>query len=165
MDLLISAEDIAKRIKELALKIAQDFKGEDLDFVVVLKGAVYFATDLSRALPNSVHLHFITAKSYEGTSQGEVKIEGNVHVQGKKVFIIEDILDSGNTLRKVIPFLKEQGASSIKLCCLLKKHDIEDIQIDYLGFQVPDHWVVGYGFDMDQRYRNLPDIRIFKEAK
>ncbi|MDX2471651.1 MAG: phosphoribosyltransferase family protein [SAR324 cluster bacterium] len=169
MDLLISAKEIANRIAELAQEIGKDSGEQDLDFVVVLKGAIYFAADLSRALStsgsNSVHLHFITAKSYDGVTQGEVKIEGQVQVKDKNVFIIEDILDSGNTLRKVIPYLKEQGASSVKLVCLLKKHDIPDIKIDYLGFQVPNHWVVGYGFDLDQKYRNLPDIRIYKETK
>lgn len=167
MKVLFTKEQIAGKVKELAARISKDYEGKDLECVVILKGAVIFASDLVRALTIPVSLNFITLGSYEGTqSSGSVRkigYFGGVGA-GKHILIVEDIIDTGTTLDylKKIPSL--EGAASIKVACLLDKKICRKVYFnpDYTGFEIPDKFVVGYGMDVDQKYRNLPDICIYK---
>lgn len=168
MKVLFTKEEIAKKVTELAGKINRDYAGKELDLVIILKGAFVFAADLIRQLTIPVRADFITLGSYEGTqSTGSVRrigYFGSVKA-GRHVLVVEDIIDTGSTIDflKKIPSLID--AASVKVCCLLNKKDVRQTQFtpDYFGFVVPDKFVVGYGMDVDQKYRNLPDICIYEK--
>ncbi|WP_277300764.1 hypoxanthine phosphoribosyltransferase [Veillonella montpellierensis] len=168
---LLSEAEIKKRVQELGEAISQDYKGEELVLVCVLKGAVVFYTDLIRAIGNDVDvsLDFISCSSYgNGTvSSGEVRIMKDLDrsVEGKHVLVVEDIVDTGTTLHYLLDNLKARQAKSVKLATLLNKPERRkvEVHVDYNGFTVPDYFVIGYGLDYAERYRHLPYIGILKE--
>ena len=169
VDILISEDDIHNRIWEIADRINKDYEGEELTLICVLKGGVMFMCDLARRLNLSVRLDFMSVSSYgsETKSSGVVKIIKDLDdsIDGKNVLVVEDIIDSGNTLSYLIDILKKRGPKSIKLCTLLDKpsrREKKDVFVDYVCFEIEDRFVVGYGLDYDQRYRNLPYIGVME---
>lgn len=169
VDILISEDEIHNRILEIADRINKDYEGEELTLICVLKGGVMFMCDLARRLNLSVRLDFMSVSSYgsETKSSGVVKIIKDLDdsIDGKNVLVVEDIIDSGNTLSYLIDILKKRGPKSIKLCTLLDKpsrREKRDVFVDYVCFEIEDRFVVGYGLDYDQRYRNLPYIGVME---
>lgn len=169
VDILISENEIHNRILEIADRINKDYEGEELTLICVLKGGVMFMCDLARRLNLSVRLDFMSVSSYgsETKSSGVVKIIKDLDdsIDGKNVLVVEDIIDSGNTLSYLIDILKKRGPKSIKLCTLLDKpsrREKRDVFVDYVCFEIEDRFVVGYGLDYDQRYRNLPYIGVME---
>lgn len=163
---MLSEEELAERIKELGAEISKDYEGEEIFLVGILKGAAFFATELAKRITVPVIIDFMSTSSYgAGTaSSGEVRItkELDLDMTGKNVLIAEDIIDSGNTLSYLLQYFKDKGAKSVRLATMLDKPDRRevDVKVDYNGFTIPDEFVVGYGLDYDQRYRNLPYIGI-----
>jgi len=161
---MILREEIEKKIKDLAKEIQRDFKDQEIICIGLLKGSVLFMSDLIKELDIPLSIDFMSVSSYgSGTSTtGVVKIlkDTDFDVKDKKLLIIEDIIDSGLTLKYVKEFLMSKGAQSVNICTLLDKPDRRkvDIKSDYTGFIIPDEFVVGYGLDFDQKYRNLPYI-------
>ncbi len=166
--ILISEENLAKRISELGEQISADYAGKEILAIGVLRGAVVFMADLARAIKVPVMLDFMAVSSYgAGTnSSGVVRILKDLDedVAGKHVLVVEDIIDSGLTLTYLLENLKSRNPASLRLCTLLNKPDRRKIKvnIDYNGFTVPDYFVVGYGLDYAEKYRNLPFIGILK---
>lgn len=165
IEILITQEELDKRISEIAEQISKDFKGEDITLVCVLKGGVMFMVDMAKKLNQKVEFEFIDVSSYEGTSStGKLTINKDLEtsVEGKHVILLEDIVDTGRTLSYLIEYLKEKKPASLKLCTLLDKPSrrVIDVNADYIGFTIPDAFIVGYGLDYDQKYRNLPYIGI-----
>lgn len=164
----ISQEDIKKKVSEMGKQITEDYKGKDgkLLLVSVLKGSVVFMADLMRSIDLPLSIDFMIVSSYgSGTeSRGNVKIlkDLDINVSDYDILIVEDILDSGYTLSKLIEILKTRKPKSLKLCTFLNKPDrrIAPVELDYCGFEIPDEFVVGYGLDYDERYRNLPYVGI-----
>jgi len=171
---LITEEQIARRIKILAGEIERDFRGRETVVVSLLSGTVMFLADLIRHLNLPLRLDFIGVSSYGvGTESGELVFtkELRLDVRGRDVLLVDDILDTGKTLSRVLPKLRALKPRRIKVCVLLDKPErrVEKIQADYVGFSVPDFFVVGYGLDFAERYRNLPFVgvlhsHIYKEA-
>ena len=167
IDILISEAKIEKRLDELAKQIMKDYGDEDLLFITVLKGAAVFMVELAKKIKNNVEFEFIQAKSYEGTeSTGKVEITQDLtgKIDGKNVIIIEDIIDTGRTLEYLMRYLTFHNPKSIKLCTLLSKPSrrVVELKVDYVGFSIPDEFVIGYGLDYNQKYRNLPFIGVMK---
>lgn len=169
VDILISEEEISTRILEIAEKINEDYKGEELTLICVLKGGVMFMCDLAKRLNLNVKLDFMSVSSYgaETKSSGVVKIIKDLDnsIIDKNVLVVEDIIDSGNTLSYLLDILKKRGPKSIKLCTLLDKpsrREKKDVHVDYVCFAIEDKFVVGYGLDYDQKYRNLPYIGVME---
>lgn len=166
---LISEAELSAKVKELGERISRDFAGKHPVLVCILKGSVVFMADLMRAIDLDVDIDFMVVSSYGSgtTSKGHVKIvkDLSVDIHGRDVIIIEDILDSGNTLSNLIKLLDCRGASSISLCALLNKPDrrTADVTLDYEGFVIPDEFVIGYGLDYNETYRNLPYVAVLKE--
>ena len=165
IEILITQEELDKRISEIAEQISKDFKGEDITLVCVLKGGVMFMVDMAKKLNQKVEFEFIDVSSYQGTSStGKLTINKDLEtsVEGKHVILLEDIVDTGRTLSYLIEYLKEKKPASLKLCTLLDKPSrrVIDVNADYIGFTIPDAFIVGYGLDYDQKYRNLPYIGI-----
>lgn len=164
--MLIGRTAISKRIDEIAEQIAIDFKDETLDIICVLKGGVVFMVDLAKKLPMPVRFHFMDVKSYgdQTESCGEIKIIKDLDepIVGKNVLLVEDIIDSGRTLSRLIELLKSRSPKSLTVCTLLDKPDrrVCDVVVQYTGFTIPDAFVVGYGLDYAQRYRNLDYIGV-----
>lgn len=158
---LLDEETINKRIEELAKQIEKEYRGKEIIFVSILKGSVFFAVDLARKIKWNVKMEFMRVSSYNsGTdSSGEIKLKLDLKdsIQGKDVIIVEDIIDSGRTLSYLIEYLKMKKPNSIKLCTLLDKVDRREVNVnvDYTGFKIPNKFVVGYGLDYDEKYRNL----------
>ena len=163
---MLSEEELAGRIKELGAEISKDYEGEEIFLVGILKGAAFFATELAKRITVPVIIDFMSTSSYGAgtTSSGEVRItkELDLDMTGKNVLIAEDIIDSGNTLSYLLQYFKDKGAKSVRLATMLDKPDRRevDVKVDYNGFTIPDEFVVGYGLDYNQRYRNLPYIGI-----
>lgn len=165
---LLSEEQIDKRIRELGKKISDDYAGSPgVVVVAVLKGAAFFACELAKRITGMpVTIDFMATSSYgSGTSSsGDVKIKKDVDisVEGKDIIIVEDIIDSGNTLNFLSELFKTRNAKSIRLCALLDKPERREVEVpmDYVGFQIPNEFVVGYGLDFDQKYRNLPYVGV-----
>lgn len=166
VEIMISKEDIEKRVQELGRQISQDYKNSNNEFVLVglLRGSFIFMADLSRAITVGHEVDFMTASSY-GTgmsSNRDVKILKDLDedIRGKDVLIVEDIIDTGNTLSKVRELLKIRGPRSLEICTLLDKPSRREVQVSvkYIGFSIPDEFVVGYGIDYAQHYRHLPYI-------
>lgn len=162
---LISEEEIDKRVKEIAEEIDRDYNGKEITLICILKGSVFFTVELAKRINGDVKLEFIRVSSYgEGTeSTGEIKMKLDLKdsIQGKDVIVIEDIIDTGRTLSYLIEYLRMKKPNSVKLCALLDKPDRrvkKDVKVDYTGFTIPDKFVVGYGLDWDEKYRNLPFI-------
>ena len=154
---MIPEADLAARIAELGAQISKDYEGESVYVICILRGASFFACELAKRITVPVTIDFMTTSSYgSGTvSTGEVKIKNDVE-------IVEDIIDSGNTLHFLQDVFKERNAKSVRLCTMLDKPDRRevDVDVDYVGFTIPDEFVVGYGLDYDQKYRNLPYIGV-----
>ncbi len=155
-----------QRIRELGEKISRDYEGKEIHMICVLKGGVFFMCELAKRITVPVSLDFMCVGSYgNGTSSsGVVRIAKDLDesIENKEVLIVEDIVDSGNTLYYLIDVLKKRNPASIRLCTLLDKPErrVKDVKADYLGFEIPDEFVVGYGLDYAQKYRNLPYIGV-----
>lgn len=166
--ILISAEQLQHRIKELGEQITADYAGTDLLLVGVLKGAVVFMVDLARQIRLPVELDFMAVSSYGRSteSSGIVRIlkDLDTSVEGRHVLIVEDIIDTGLSLRYIVEHLHNQRPASLRICALLNKQKARkaDVTVDYIGFSIPDRFVVGYGLDYAEIYRNLPYIGILK---
>jgi len=167
--ILISQEQIQEKIRELGKQITEDYKDKDNVLLVgVLKGAFIFMADLIRNIDLPLHVDFMAVSSYGAStkSSGVVRILKDLEhdVEGKNLLIIEDIVDSGLTLSYMCNILKSRNPESIKICALLDKPSRRqvDIEVDYLGFEIPDYFVVGYGLDYGEKYRNLPYICVLK---
>ena len=163
---LISEEDVAKKIAEMGAQISKDYEGESVYLLCILKGGVFFTTELAKHITVPVNIDFMSVSSYGGetTSSGIVRIVKDLDtpIEGKNVLIAEDIIDTGRTLAYLMEHLKQRKPKSLKLCTLLDKPDrrVSDVKVDYTGFEIPDEFVVGYGLDYDQRYRNLPYVGV-----
>ena len=160
---LINETRVEKRVNELAKEIMKDFKDEDLVFVGVLKGAAMFMIDLAKKVKNNVEFEFIEVKSYEGKeSTGKINLVQDLteKIEGKNVIIIEDIIDTGRTLEYLKEHLSKFKPKTLKICVFLSKPSkrIIDMPVDYVGFLIEDKFIVGYGLDYNQKYRNLPYI-------
>lgn len=165
---LISKEEVANRIKELAEQINKDYEGKSITILCILKGSVFFTTELAKYLAPNTKFEFIEVSSYgSGTMPGEIKMLKDTRdsIAKKDVLIIEDIIDSGRTLSYLVDMLKNRKPNSLKLCTLLSKPERRkvDIKVDYLGFEVPNKFVVGYGMDIDEDFRNLDYIGYIEE--
>ncbi|WP_375757835.1 hypoxanthine phosphoribosyltransferase [Corallococcus exercitus] len=167
---LISEEAVQARVKELGAQITRDYQGKELTLVCVLKGSVFFAIDLARAIDLPLTLEFLGVSSYHGgtESTGEVRITTDVSkpMAGKHLLIIEDIIDTGLTMSFLLENLQARHPASVKICSLLEKpaRAKTKVNIDYKGFVIEDKFVVGYGLDYGEKYRNLPFIGIWKHA-
>lgn len=165
---LIDEKTLEEKIEQLAEQIMKDYEGKKITFVCILKGSVYFTTELSKKIKNDVELEFIRVSSYGAStvSSGKIdlKVDLDSSVEGKDVIIIEDIIDTGRTLAYLKEHLKSKNPNSVKICTLLDKKErrVCDIDADYVAFQIPDKFVVGYGLDVDEKYRNLPYIGYFE---
>jgi hypoxanthine phosphoribosyltransferase len=163
---LISSSEIQQKIREMGQRIRADFPGEPLLLVGVLKGAVLFLADLARQIPGEVTFDFIAVSSYgkDTKSSGQVKLNKDLDssIEGKVVLVVEDILDTGLTLQYLLRVLQQRKPKSLKVAVLLDKKErrMAAVSADYVGFVIPDEFVVGYGLDYGERYRNLPDVGI-----
>lgn len=163
---LLSEEDVDKRIQEIGEQISKDYAGKQVHLVCVLKGGVFFLCELAKRITVPVSMDFMSVSSYGSAtkSSGVVKIVKDLDesLKDKDVLVVEDIVDSGRTLSYLLDMLRDRGPKSIKLCTLLDKPErrVVDVNVDYTGFSIPDEFVVGYGLDYDQRYRNLPFIGV-----
>ncbi|MBQ1424248.1 MAG: hypoxanthine phosphoribosyltransferase [Lachnospiraceae bacterium] len=166
---LISEEDLTARIREMAAKISEDYAGKDLHLICILKGGAYFMTELSKYITVPVTIDFMAVSSYgsKTVSSGIVKIikDHDEPIENRDVLVVEDIVDTGFTLSYLMEILRDRKPASLKLCAMLNKPDrrVREVQIDYCGFDIPDKFVVGYGLDYDQHYRNLPYIGVIEE--
>jgi len=161
---LIDEETLHNKVQEIAEQIMKDYKGKELTFICILKGSMFFTADLAKMIENNIELEFIKASSYgENTvSSGNIRIDLDLKndIAGKDVIVIEDIIDTGHTLEYLLGYLKSKKPKTLKLCVLLSKPERRevDINIEYLGFDIPNKFVVGYGLDYNEDYRNLPYI-------
>lgn len=168
IEVLLSEEEVDTRIRKLGEQINKDYAGKNIHLIGVLKGASFFMCELAKRITVPVSMDFMSLSSYgSGTeSAGTVKIVKDLEepLEGKHVLVVEDIVDTGRTLHYLIELLKGRGAADVRLCALLDKPErrVVDVKADYTGFNIPDEFVVGYGMDYDQRYRNLPYIGIVK---
>ena len=168
-EVLLSEEEIETRVKELGKEITKDYEGKNLLVVGILKGAVIFMAELCKHIDLPIMIDFMAVSSYGSSTEstGEVKIikDLDFSVEGKDVLIVEDIIDTGLTLSYLSEILKKRGANSVRIATLLDKPDRRNIEVkvDYLGFSIPDEFVVGYGLDYAELYRNLPYIAAIKE--
>ena len=164
ISVMISEEDIDKRIRAMGAEISVDYGNEPIVLVCILKGASFFACELAKRITSPVAIDFMSVSSYgSGTvSSGRVRIIKDLDedIAGKNVIIVEDIIDSGRTLSYLKKVLEERNPNSVKLCTLLDKPDRREVSVDvdYVGFEIPDKFVVGYGLDYAQKFRNLPYI-------
>ena len=166
--ILFTSEEIGARVRELGQQITNDYAGQDILMIGVLRGAVVFMSDLARAIKRPIDIDFMAISSYglSTNSSGVVRILKDLDevVQGRHLLIIEDIIDSGLTLNYLVENLKSRKPASVRICTLLSKPDRRkvDVQVDYNGFIIPDYFVVGYGLDYAGKYRNLPFIGVLK---
>ncbi|OUQ39485.1 hypoxanthine phosphoribosyltransferase [Faecalibacterium sp. An122] len=166
---LVTEEQLKAKVAELGAQISRDYAGKDLLLVSILKGAVVFMADLMRAVTIHCSIDFMVVSSYGGTNTqttGLVKIvkDLDADLTGRDVLIVEDVLDTGVTLSHLVPMLKMRNPNSVRICAILDKpaRRKTDITADYRGFEVPDAFVVGYGLDYDEKYRNLPYVGVLK---
>lgn len=167
---LISEEDVNKKISEVAARISRDYEGEEVHLICILKGGVFFTCELAKRLTVPVTLDFMSVSSYgaDTKSSGVVRIIKDLDepLEGKRVLIAEDIIDSGRTLAYLTEILAKRGPKDIRLCTLLDKPERrvkKQVRVDYTCFTIPDEFVVGYGLDYDQKYRNLPYIGVVEQ--
>lgn len=167
--ILVSEEQLKAKVAELGAAVSRDYAGKDLLLVSILKGGAVFMADLMRAVTIPCCIDFMVVSSYGGAnteSTGLVKIikDLDADLSGRHVLLVEDILDTGVTLSNLVPMLKLRNPASVRLCTILSKPSRRkaDIEPDYLGFEVPDEFVVGYGLDYDEKYRNLPYVGVLK---
>lgn len=163
---LLSEEEVDKRIRELGEQISKDYAGEEVHLICVLRGSVFFTCELAKRITIPLSIDFMSASSYGSNtiSSGVIKMVKDLEdpLIGKNVIVIEDIIDTGRTLSHLLKIFQERNPKSLRLCTLLDKPDrrVADVDVDYTGFQIPDEFVVGYGLDYAQKYRNLPYIGI-----
>lgn len=163
---LVSEEEVDARIEALGKQISEDYAGKQVHLICVLKGGVFFMCELAKRITVPVSMDFMSVSSYgDGTtSSGVVKIAKDLDetFEGKDVIVVEDIIDSGRTLSYLLEILAKRGPKSMRLCTLLDKPErrVRDVKVDYVGFNIPDEFVVGYGLDYAQKYRNLPYIGV-----
>ncbi len=168
IDVLLSEDVINVRIRELAAQIDADYAGESVTLLCTLKGAVFFACELAKRITIPVFMEFIQTASYEGTqSTGTVSMKLDIpeeDVAGKHIIIIEDVIDTGRTLSVVREMMLKRNPASLKVCSLLDKHECRVVPFegDYIGFTIGNEFVVGYGLDVDQKYRNLPYVGVIR---
>lgn len=161
---LIEEEVIQNKVREIAKKIEKEYEGKEITLICILKGSTFFTVDLAKKINGNVKIEFIQVSSYGSSTTGanniNLKLDLKESIEGKDVIIIEDIIDTGRTLSYLIEHLKDRFPNSLKLCTLLDKPErrIYDVKVDYTGFEIPDKFVVGYGLDFDEKYRNLPYI-------
>lgn len=165
---LISQEEIQKRLYELAEQLDRDYEGKEVTIVSVMRGAVFFTVDLTLKMKTKLKYEFITISSYEGTeSTGKIVLREDLRdsIEGKDVLIVEDIVDTGRSMTFLLNYLRSKNPASLKVCTLANKVSRREFEvpIDYIGFEVPDKFIVGYGFDVDNNYRNLPYIAYVEE--
>ena len=168
IDVLISEEEVEKRISELGKIISEEYEGKEIHMICVLKGGVFFMCQLAKHITVPVTMDFMSISSYgdDTSSSGVVKIIKDLDepLEGKDVLVVEDIIDSGRTLSYLMEILEKRKPNSMSLCTLLDKPDrrVREVHVDHVGFEIPDEFVVGYGLDYKQRYRNLPYIGVVK---
>lgn len=163
INVLINKAKLEKRIEEMGKQIQKDYEGKEIVFVGILKGSVMFMSELAKNIKSSVELDFMDVSSYEGTeSTKQVKINKDIRnsIEGKDVIIVEDIIDTGRTLTYVLEYLKQKNPNSVKIATMLSKPSrrVMELNVDYIGFAIEDKFVVGYGLDYNEKYRNLPYI-------
>ena len=169
-EVLLDSDTVAARVAELGAQVASDYAGRDPVLVSVLKGALIFLADLMRSmdLPTSIDLMEVSSYGAATESSGQVRILKDLSrpIEGRDVIVVEDIIDTGLTLNYLLGYLADRKPASISICCLLDKpaRRLADISIDYIGFTIPDRFVIGYGLDYDERYRNLPYIGVLKPS-
>ena len=167
-EVYFSAEEIDKIVKKLGKQISEDYKDKNLLLVSILKGSVIFMADLMRSIDIPCRIDFMSVSSYGNgsVSSGKIIMKKDLEesIVGKNVIVVEDIVDTGRTLSYLMDNLKQRGPKSLKLCAMLDKPDrrVVDIKADYTGFEIPDLFVIGYGLDYAQRYRNLPYIGVLE---
>ncbi len=168
IEVLLTEAQVDERIREIGERISEDYAGKQVHLVCVLKGGSFFMCELAKRITVPVSLDFMSVSSYGGDtkSSGVVRIVKDLDepLTGRHVLVVEDIVDSGRTLSYLLDMLRDRGPEDVRLCTLLDKPDrrVVDVKVDYTGFQIPDEFVVGYGLDYDQKYRNLPYIGIVK---
>lgn len=167
-EILITEDEIIKRCKELGKEITEDYQGKTPILIGLLKGSVPFLAELMKRIEINMEIDFMDVSSYSGTeSTGDVRIDKDLSnsIVGDDVIVVEDIVDTGKTLQKVVGLLYSKGANSVRIVSLLDKPErrIVDLKADYIGFTIPDAFVVGFGLDFNQKYRNLPYVGILKE--
>ena len=168
IEVLLTEEEIDRRIQEIGDHISRDYAGRQVHMVCVLKGGSFFMCELAKRVTVPVSIDFMSVSSYGGDtkSSGVVRIVKDLDepLKDRHVIVIEDIVDSGRTLSYLLDMLRSRGAADVRLCTLLDKPDrrVVDVKVDYTGFEIPDEFVVGYGLDYDQKYRNLPYIGMVK---
>lgn len=165
---LISEEEIINKCRELGAQLTEDYKGKNPYVIGLLKGSVPFMAELTKYINLDIEVDYMSVSSYNGTeSEGDVKIVKDLDhsIKDLDVIIIEDIVDTGKTLKKVKDLMYAKGAKTVKICSLLNKQErrLIDIDADYVGFEVPNEFVVGFGLDFNQKYRNLPFVGVLKE--
>jgi len=167
---LVTKEEIQKRVQEIGEQITKEYQGKEVTLICLLNGAITFMADLGRAIDLTVYYDFMKVSSYgtASVSSGNVRIAKDVanEIFDKHIIIVEDIVDTGTTLERILNFLAERKPASLKVCCLLDKVERRTTQVpvDYCGFVIPDEFAVGYGMDYAEKYRNLPYIGVLKEA-
>lgn len=165
---LLTREQLQEKVKELGKKISEDYKDKNLMIICVLKGGVVFTTDLIREITIPLELDFMAISSYGASTStsGVVRIlkDLETNIEGKDILIVEDIIDSGLTLKYLKEMLISRGPNSVKICTILNKPQRrqENVKVDYIGFDIPDEFVVGYGLDYAEKYRNLPFVGVLK---
>ena len=168
---LISEEEVDARIRELGEKISKEYEGKQIHLICVLKGGVFFMCELAKRITVPVSMDFMCVGSYGygSKSSGVVRLAKDLDesIENKEVLIVEDIIDSGNTLYYLMDVLRQRKPASLRLCTLLDKPDrrVKDVHVDWTGFEIPDEFVVGYGLDYAQKYRNLPYIGVVEVAE
>lgn len=165
---LISQEEIQKRLYELAAQLDKDYEGKEIVVLCVMRGGVFFTVDLTLKIKTKMKYEFMTISSYEGTeSTGQIRLVQDLResIEGKDVLILEDIVDTGRSMSYLLEYLKSKKPNSLKLCVLANKAERREVEvpIDYIGFEVPNKYIVGYGFDIDNAYRNIPYIGYVEE--
>ena len=165
---LINESKLENRVKELAKQIEKDYKDKDILFLGVLKGSAVFMVELAKKIKNNVEFEFVEISSYEGTnSTNNIKLTKDItrNIEGRDIIIVEDIIDTGKTLDYLINYLKTKNINSLKIATLLSKPSrrVIELNVDYIGFKIDDVFVVGYGLDYEQKYRNLPYIGYIEE--
>ena len=165
----LTEEEVNARIAEIGAEITEKFKGESVYLICILRGSIFFTTELAKRIELPMEIDFMTVSSYgaETVSSGVINIKKDLEssIEGKNVIVVEDIIDSGNTLSRLLQLFKSRNPKTLTLCTLLDKPARRETQVpvDYTGFVVPDKFIVGYGLDWDQRYRNLPYIGFVEE--
>jgi len=166
---LLGQDQIRRRVKEVAQQISRDYRGKEILFLGILKGAFVFLSDLMRHIDVPVQVDFVGLASYgsEMVSSGQIRVtrESSIPIEGKDVIIVEDIIDSGRTLKFLVDELRSEKPRSLKICCLLDKKSRRQVEldVDYVGFDIEDLFVVGYGLDVNEQFRNLPSVHYVVE--